>query len=204
MQEVTSPYLPPVSGSMAWIFRPDARSGIGYQDSTIRDGDSGTADTIAPMIRLAREGANHPGIREATQRAVRMAGVGPKDYAGELRAIYNYVKANCRYMLDPRGKEQISHPAHTLFVSGTEDCDSLAVLEVAMAGSIGHGGAFRTVKADPRRPDEYSHVYALLAYTDESGVHWIPADVTQQGTDFGWEPPPERVYYYKDWVAIPP
>ncbi len=189
---------------MAWIFRPDARSGVGYEVSTIRDGDDGTLDTVNRLIPLIREGSNHPGIREASERAIRMAGVPPKDYAGELRAIYNYVKSNVRYTLDNRGKERIQHPAYTLFVSGMGDCDDMNALVPAMAGSVGHGGALRTIKADRDRPDEYSHVFALLGYRDARGIHWIPADVTQQGTDFGWQPPLEQVYYFRDWVAIPP
>lgn len=129
-----SPYLPPVAGSMAWIFRPDARSGIGYQDSTIAGGDRGTEQTIEKMVKLSQDGANHPGIREAAQRAIRMYNVQPKDYQGELAALYQYVKANCRYALDPRGKEQLSHPAHTLFVSGTEDCFRQGTLVLRRAG----------------------------------------------------------------------
>lgn len=199
-----NPYLPPVHGSMRWIFRPDARSGVGYQATTISGGDAGTRQTVERMIKLAQEGAAHPGIREASERAVRLAGVAPKDTMGEFRALYDYVRANVRYVLDPRDVERIAHPAYNLFVSGQGDCDEMQTVLASMAGAIGHGAAFRTVKADPQRPDEYSHVYTLLGLRGPQGVQWIPADVTQQGVSLGWEPPAERVFAYRDWLAIPP
>lgn len=200
-------FRPPIDGDLRQWFMPGAGYQPrlnGYQLAEISSGDRGTEQTIAKMVEKAREGAHHPGIRVATDRAIRLAGVAPKDYLGELRAIYEYVKANCRYALDPRGLEQVSGAPMTLLTTGTGDCDDLAVTVVAMAGSYGHPGAFRTVKADPARPDEYSHVYPLLGLRRPEGMRWIAADVTQLNTSFGWEPPADRVLGYRDWIAVPP
>ena len=204
MSRPPSPYLPPAHGDRRWIFRPGSQSGMGYETTSIADGDRGTEQTIEKMIELARQGANNPGIREAAERAVMLARVAPKDYRGELRAIHDYVKANVRYTLDPRGKEQLAHPNETLFVKRLGDCDDFSILIAAMAGALGHGAIFRAVKADPARPNEYSHVYVVLAYRDASGIHAVPADATTYSRGFGWEPPLEQVYFRRDWVAIPP
>jgi hypothetical protein len=207
MPDYMDQFRPPIKGTLRQWFEPGASYQPrmnGYQLAEISEGDRGTEQTIAVMIEKAREGAHHPGIRTAAERAIRLAGVKPKDYLGELRAIYEYVKDNCRYALDPRGLEQVSGAPMTLLTTGTGDCDDLSVTVVAMAGSMGHPGAFRAVKADRERPHEFSHVYALLGHRLPQGMKWIGADVTQLNTSFGWEPPKERVLSYRDWIAVPP
>lgn len=166
----------------------------------IGDKNAGTADTIKVMSQLAVSGSQHPGIRMAAERVTR--GLGSKDYEGELRAIFDLVKDNVRYVLDPRAYEFVSHPAWTLFVSGQEDCDGGATLLCALALAAGHGCAFRTVAADPSRPDEFSHVYAVLGakgrWWAADWTHPTPAEAT-----FGWEPPADSVYSVRDWPVAP-
>lgn len=88
------------------------------------------------------------------------------------------------------------------------NCDDQSVLLATLSLCLGNGAAFKSIKGDPSRPQEFSHVYALLGYTDRTspdGVTWLPADATQGvSTPLGWEPPPEKTFGSKTWVIARP
>lgn len=85
------------------------------------------------------------------------------------------------------------------------NCDDQSMLVACLALCLGHGAAFKTVKVDPDRPEEYSHVYPLIGIRNKSNKPvWLAADTTQKGVDLGWEPPPERVLGSKTWILAEP
>ena len=212
------PYRPPATReSLGNVFAPPsrgvrvgARRGIGrpgqglptsgYQQQTIDSGYRGTAQTIAAMRELALDGATHLGLRLEAEQATK--DLASKAYEDELRALFDLVRENVRYQLDPVNAEWLSHPAWTLFVSGVADCDEFSTALCALAMSIGHQCFFRTIVADPQRPTEFSHVYPVLGYRDKEGVHWFAADVTHPRPEdavFGWEALQAAPFGYKDW-----
>lgn len=184
---------------LAHPFAPKV-AGVPVERREIDHGARGTEQTVEIMRRLAMDAGHSEGVRLLAERIV--GGLAPKDYLSELRALFEWVRSNVRYTLDPRGCEWVQNPTHLLFVSGTGDCDDMATALVALAVSVGHGAAFRCIKADPTRPNEYSHVYVLLGYRDAEGVHWYAADPTQAGVPFGWEPPGDHPH--KDWTVVDP
>lgn len=163
----------------------------------IPDGMLGTAATIQEMAKLARAASTDPKFVMWCRSIV--ADLSPKDYKGEAQRIYDVVKKHVRYVLDPRGMELVSDPRHTLFVDGSGDCDDAAVVITAMAMALGHSAAFKTVAVNPDRPDEFSHVYALIGVQKGMGEEWYAADTTQKSGYFGWEPPADRITKAKVW-----
>lgn len=79
------------------------------------------------------------------------------------------------------------------------NCDEHSTLIAAMALSLGHEAAFKTIAADPDRPEEFSHVYPLIGIQKGAETWWYSADTTQPGGYFGWEPPKEAVLKEKVW-----
>lgn len=208
-------FAPPATrASMGNLFAPPGQVGLpsgrvpsqgsGWTFKEIGYKDVGTAQTIEVMRELAVAGSQHPGIRVAVERVTR--GLPSKDYEAELRALFELVRQHVRYNLDPRSLELVQHPAYTMFVNGLGDCDDSSALIAALALAAGHGAAFRTIRTDPRRPDEFSHVYPVIGYRDRDGEHWFAADVTHprpETATWGWEAPEEARFGTQDWVLAP-
>jgi transglutaminase-like putative cysteine protease len=173
---------------------------VGYEN--IPSGGAGTARTIEAMSELAVQGSRHPEIVELARAITRH--LPPKDYEGEIAALFWWVKEHVRYVQDPRTTEWVQHPHYTLLVSGCGDCDDMATSLAALGMALGHGSAFRTVKADPHRADEYSHVYAMIGFRKGLDAYWVPVDTTVGYATPGWEPEQTRVMGSKDWVVISP
>jgi transglutaminase-like putative cysteine protease len=170
----------------------------------IPSGEAGTVETLKAMQEAvaSSEGAHNPEVRFLAQRIVE--GVGNKDYYSEVRALYDFMRANVRYTLDPRGLEWVQTPWVTLLVQGQGDCDDHAVAIAALAIALGHGAGFRTVKGDPSRPDEWSHVYPVIGIRERGVPRWIPIDTTEVSRPrFDADPPGADRVEMKTWVVAP-
>jgi transglutaminase-like putative cysteine protease len=180
-----------------------AYSGLGVRTEVIPHGEAGTKKTLERMRELALgpEGAHNKEVRFLAQRIV--AEVGNKDYRGEAEAIFNFMRKHVRYTLDPRGLEWVQTPYVTLLVQGQGDCDCHATSIAALAVALGHGAAFRTVKGDKDRPDEWSHVYAVIGVTKGGKQHWYPVDSTEKNARFGEDPPGAGQFPKRTWVIVP-
>ena len=64
------------------------------------------------------------------------------------------------------------------------NCDDQSSLIAAMALALGIPARFATLKCDPERPAEYSHVYPVLFIDGQ----WLGADATVRDSHLGWEP----------------
>ncbi len=167
----------------------------------IPDGIEGTAATVEWMKTLIKgdQGALNPRVISLARQIT--ADIGSKDHEAELRRVYDYTKKYLLYRFDPRGLEYLQTPYHSLFVEKYGDCDDGTIVIGALTMALGMGVKIRTIMADPSRPTEFSHVYPLVGFRDAKGVHWFPADFTQQDQDFGWEPPPDKIFGAKDWMV---
>jgi transglutaminase-like putative cysteine protease len=145
------------------------------------------------MGRLAAEGGADPSVRLAAERIIGND-LPPRAYEAECARVLRFVRQACRYTLDPRGVEQIKKPKYVLFEDSTRltDCDDQSTLFAALCLSLGHEAGFRALKADPRRPSEYSHVYALVR---PRGSAWLPADPIEPRCPLGV--PPEK--FHRCW-----
>lgn len=153
-----------------------------FQVVEIPGGLAGTQATIEAMRHKAVECSRHRRLVELARWIVEE--VDRKDGDAEAEALFDWVREHVRYVKDPVGLEYVTGACDTIFVVAQGDCDDHAVVMAALAMALGHRAAFRTVAADPTRPAEASHVYAMIL-TPEG---WKAAD-TAEGDYFGWEPP---------------
>ena len=79
----------------------------------------GISDSVAWMVKLAREGQRHPAVRRWADEVVRE--VTPRDYISELAALYYATCAQMRYTRDPKNAEYLQHPA-VLLKTRSGDC----------------------------------------------------------------------------------
>jgi hypothetical protein len=167
-------------------------SHIGNSDFAISHFDSGsfTDKTIAAMHRGVLQ-AKTSGPFRAEMERIRQLGrdqgaVGWKDYMGEVIWFDHYYRNlyPLDYVRDPHQVELVMHPAET-YKKRLGDCDDLSTLWAASLGALGAPHVFTTYRADPRRPDEFSHV-ASKVYVPKVG--WVNNDLTIKGAAPGFEP----------------
>ncbi len=73
------------------------------------------------------------------------------------------------------------------------NCDDHSTLIAAIGMVLGIPAEFATIKADPRRPADFSHVYPRLLIDGE----WVGCDSTVARSRLGWEP--ERFWEKRSW-----
>lgn len=146
-------------------------------------GRAGTLATAALMGRLIREGSRDFYVRQKAIQIFRAYGVRPKDRAGEVLALFDWVKRNVRYTRDILHTELL-HSARRMLELRAGDCDDMSILLGSLLMSTGH--PVRLVLAGYRkdRPHAYSHVYPQARV----GGRWVAVDATLQ-RPMGWEPP---------------
>lgn len=118
------------------------------------------------MAKLAREGSHSYEVRSAATKIVH--DVPSKQVAGELAALYRWVRDNIRYRFDPVELEWVQSPTRTM-LERAGDCDDMAVLLAALAGSLGHRYRFLTV--GPR-----AGVMKHVAVEVWDGKGWVTLD----------------------------
>lgn len=143
-------------------------------------GEPGTQATLQLMRRLVVQYKRSSSIREAALSLLQ--GVRPKDWRGEINAIFTFVRDHIRYTKDIHGMETLQTPPVTMDLSAG-DCDDKSTLLAAMLESVGHPTRF--VAVGYRAPGSYSHVYVETRL----GSGWIPLDATMS-EPMGWKPRP--------------
>lgn len=151
----------------------------------IPSGFRGTQATVERMLELVERGKTDLTVQKIADAIVRKSGCAPRAYLCKAQAIYSFVKGYVRFERDPFGVEMLQEPLVTL-KRRAGDCDDHSILVSAMLGSVGFPYAIKTIKADPRRPDEFSHVYAVVSVP---GKGWMGADTSVDPAYLGWEPP---------------
>lgn len=138
-----------------------------------------TSETIRRMFELVGQAVTDPKFQELVYTITKA--VPGKDYSGEVRSIFNWVKANIKYTRDPYGVELVQDVWSTIN-RGRADCDDFSILIAAMGEVMGNPSRFVTVSTRPDR--EPCHVYPEL----NTRGRWTALDVTVAGSSPGWRP----------------
>lgn len=172
----------------------------------IADGVKGTAQTIEMMQKLVNSGKRNNDIRELCGKILNPKDGIPcksKDYFEYAKRLYEWVRDNILYAYDPHMVEYIEKPS-VILKNRIADCDSMDILLCAMFEHVGLQSQFVTIKADPQRNDEYTHVYTRVMIPR---VGWVCADPIMPKKWFGWEPPyPDGKRYWHaatDSLSLP-
>lgn len=165
----------------------------------IPSGEAGTAATIAEMERLAVKGGRDVAVRLMALDIIE--GIPARDHRKVAERIFQWLqdngsgeKSGVKFVNDPFRVETVQDPWITLFVTGCGDCNSAhSTTSAALLLSVGIPCMFRTVKADPRRPDSYSHVYTVALVRGEP----VAMDTSVPFSTFGSEP--KTITGKRDW-----
>lgn len=158
--------------------------------------DRATADTIAIMASLARQGARSNEVYWAVEQA--WYGL-PADASDReiTKAIYNWVRRTVRFVEDESliqlwtgevvtNKELLIAPERLLTMQPPQgDCDDFSTLLAAMLLSVGIPTSFVTIAADSFNPGRFSHVYVRASLARGEVVNLDAS----HGTYLGWESP---------------
>lgn len=97
-----------------------------------------------------------------------------KNYEAELENAFAKLRKVVTYRRDPHQVEWVQSPWQTLRI-GAGDCDDMSVLIASVMGATGARYRFVTLRADPVRPNEWTHVFSEI-YVPSSG--WVAADLS--------------------------
>lgn len=144
--------------------------------ATVEPGEAGAWQTLAFMRELARRSSRNMTIRHlAVQLATKgfggLQGLPQKDFAGEARRLFEFVRDQIRYVKDIDGVETL-HPAEWVLAQRAGDCDDKAILLAALLLSIGHTPRFIAVAF---APDDFSHVWVQ----DRLAGGWVDLEPTE-------------------------
>lgn len=161
----------------------------------------GTAATIERMREFVTQYKRDFNIRKLAAQIIQNCPA--KDYYCYARAIYEFCRDRIKYVYDPHLVELVESPTRIL-EAGIADCDSICTLMGSLNESIGLKTRFRTIKADSKRPDDFSHVYCMVRvpqsrFSTSKISGWIAEDATLPDKQFGWEP--NGNFPKKDWAA---
>ena len=155
-------------------------------EGRIPRGYAGTRRTVSYIAQLIKDGAKDFCVRQKAIDILIHNGVRPKDYPGEIRMLFEWVKKNVRYTRDIH-RVELLHSARRMLELRAGDCDDMTILLSTMLKAVGHPVRLALVGFNPARKSLFTHIY-LEAFC--RGV-WIPLDPTMD-RPMGWAPPADH------------
>lgn len=120
-----------------------------------------------------------------------------RDYANEVKAIFDYVRSNIRYVRDPQGIDTFTRADRTFDVGGG-DCDDYAIVLASLLGSVGYPTRFRVIRT--KGASDWNHIYVMVGIPPRDPQEWVPLDASVN-RKMGWEAPAAMVAARKDFEA---
>ncbi|MEU7577028.1 transglutaminase-like domain-containing protein [Streptomyces sp. NPDC041068] len=148
----------------------------------VPSGAAGTERTVWHMRSLILQGGKDMTVRRRAVGLLKERGVRPKDYLGEIRALFEWVRRTVRYTRDPH-RVELLHSARRMLQLRAGDCDDMTILIGALLQSVGHQVRIVLVGPDADRPGLFTHVYPEAEYRGR----WIALDATMPHP-MGWAP----------------
>jgi hypothetical protein len=142
----------------------------------------GTEKTVEYVQALIRAGAKDFSVRQKAIDILLEKDVKPKDYLGEIKALFEWVQRHIRYTKDTFQVE-VLHSARRMLELRAGDCDDMTILLGAMLEAIGHPVRLVTIGPTPLRPDHFTHIYLEVFHRGR----WIALDATMP-YPMGWAP----------------
>ena len=163
-------------------------------------GARGTKRTLERMAKLALEDSRKFAMINIASDIIRAYRCPSRDKRSEASAFMSFLKRFVHYVSDPITTtggapdflELVQSPLVTL-KRRAGDCDDMSTLLAALLLCVGIRPKFVAIKSDPRRPDEFSHVYVRALINGS----WLGMDATVPGSYLGWEP--KAMYGEMEW-----
>ena len=145
------------------------------------DPELATRETLKHMRKLVWDGVRLPAVRDHANLI--LSGVPGKAWRWQMNQIFNWVRDNITYRLDPNGLETIQRADVTLQL-GYGDCDDFCILLSTLLECCGYWTCFRALGF--AEPGQYSHVILMAQLEGETPLLQMDATEPQQ---MGWAPP---------------
>jgi hypothetical protein len=161
--------------------------------------DVETAQTIAYMEELASFDAAEPSVIDATNRALREAGITmDADPAEKAKAIFWFLKRTIRYVPTPAtslnvDQTLIAPSAMLAMKDPVGDCPQFSMLAAAMFRNCCMVCLFKTIAAEPAYPDIFSHVYNVVEVFPGAFMPFDSSNGPTPGAEFA-QPFKQRVW----------
>lgn len=109
--------------------------------------------------------------------------LGERDYWGEVKAIFYWMRANVRYIRDMHSIDTFARAMRTIEARGG-DCDDYTIATGALLMSIGYPVRMKTIQT--RGSNDWNHIYLQVGLPPGSPTKWrtLDASVDQPA---GWE-----------------
>jgi Transglutaminase-like superfamily len=158
-------------------------------------GDAGTMRTIEKVRGIVNDAWRSLDVRRFAIDILRNAGAPQYNDWAKASAIYDWIKCNFYFVLDPVTKEVLM-PFPDLIELGAGDCDEINATAMAvLLGVIGYEPRLVTIAANSEDPETFSHVYAEAFIQG----NWIPMDAARPGAQMGVAPPS---YFRRAWWSL--
>ena len=162
------------------------------------------------MFKFGRD----PRIRNLAVKIYREAGVQPRDYRGQAKALLQWVQSRIYYLNEP--SEMLQSPLYTTdpkVMSG--DCDDIAILlgslsiasrlgvKVVLSGKDRRTGKMVRWVEGTREPKgvRWGHIYVQVGWPAFRPKHWESMEGTLKGAPLGWDV--TRAHLYKPIRGAP-
>lgn len=140
------------------------------------------AEILKQMVLKSRESRI---VRLFALKLIREKGVAPKDYMGEIEALYTFVRDEIPYRKDAAFLDTFTEPEQQIkdFLFGTPsgDCDDKATLLASLLLVLGHVPRFVLTNNMP--DGKYVHIYVEVKHPKENS--WICLETTE-AVELGW------------------
>lgn len=116
-----------------------------------------------------------------------------RDYWGEVKAIFNWMRANVRYIRDMATIDTFATAMRTIEAHGG-DCDDYTIALGALLMSIGYSVRMKTIQT--RDSEDWNHIYLQVGLPPGKNTKWrtLDASVAQPA---GWEAPSNMIKRYR-------
>lgn len=143
------------------------------------------AQYLKDMVLKSRESRV---VRLFAIKIIRERHVAPKDYMGEIEALFEFVQRDIPYRKDAAFLDTFTEPEQQikdyLFGAPSGDCDDKSVLLASLLIALGHVPRFVLTNNMPG--GKYTHIYVEVKHPKENS--WIGLETTE-AVELGWEPP---------------
>jgi transglutaminase-like putative cysteine protease len=167
-------------------------------ESAVINSSNMTEATVQAMLDIVRQQRKDALVRTTAENLI--MGVPQKDWYGEIKKIFNFVRNKIRYTRDIHNVEFIKTPLKQLTDMQSRgvsfgDCDCHSVLLSALLESIGHKTRFVIIRTVSNPADTYNHVFVQVFEPEKK--QWITTDATAKTKDMGYEAPSlkRKVYH---------
>jgi predicted transglutaminase-like cysteine proteinase len=153
------------------------------------------------IVGTIQKSRQDPNVRAFAVKAVSKKKVNGKfalaerDYEGELKAVFDDIRRNVRYVRDGHKLDTFQSARRTLEFGGG-DCDDYTITMGSALQSIGYPVKLRIVQTKGSK--DFNHIFLLAGLPPRAPTKWVPLDASVD-KPAGWHPPHRMLAKIKDY-----